>query len=34
MAGMVVIPNRSHDLTREIDLIEEIGRLIGMTGST
>ena len=22
-------PNRSHDLTREIDLIEEIGRLIG-----
>ncbi len=26
---VVVIPNRSHDLTREIDLIEEIGRLIG-----
>jgi len=24
-----VIPNRSHDLTREIDLIEEIARLIG-----
>ncbi len=24
-----VIPNRSQDLTREIDLIEEIGRLIG-----
>ena len=27
----VVIPNRSKDLTREIDLIEEVGRLIGMT---
>ncbi len=26
---VVVIPNRSQDLTREIDLIEEIGRLIG-----
>ncbi len=26
---VVVIPNRSHDLTREIDLIEEIARLIG-----
>ncbi len=26
---VAVIPNRSHDLTREIDLIEEIARLIG-----
>ncbi len=26
---VAVIPNRSQDLTREIDLIEEIGRLIG-----
>ncbi len=26
---VVVIPHRSQDLTREIDLIEEIGRLIG-----
>jgi len=26
---VTVIPNRSQDLTREIDLIEEIGRLIG-----
>ncbi len=26
---VVVIPSRSQDLTREIDLIEEIGRLIG-----
>ena len=25
---VAVIPNRSHDLTREIDLIEEIARLI------
>ena len=26
---VAVIPNRSHDLIREIDLIEEIARLIG-----
>jgi len=31
---VAVIPNRSHDLIREIDLIEEIARLIGMTDST
>ena len=31
---VAVIPNRSQDLIREIDLIEEIARLIGMTDST